>query len=177
MKTKQVLEDLDRDHLREQLGLNPDEVIPEILPCKLVVAAKPEFAAPPVVPGDATKSDQTEQPWKAKIRLCACGNFEESHGNEDNTTSNVSPIALRLMAHELAKHKSWIGANGDVSMAFLNTELDPTDIVLLAGLEETWLSSTSHHLACTKIHLWIAEITKEMGTPTRQHHARQVLKV
>ena len=136
MKTKQVLEDLDRDHLREQLGLNPDEVIPEILPCKLVVAAKPEFAAPPVVPGDATKSDQTEQPWKAKIRLCACGNFEESHGNEDNTTSNVSPIALRLMAHELAKHKSWIGANGDVSMAFLNTELDPTDIVLLAALKK-----------------------------------------
>ena len=133
MKTKQVLEDLDRDHLREQLGLNPDEVIPEILPCKLVVAAKPEFAVSPVVPGDATKSDQTEQPWKAKIRLCACGNFEESHGNEDNTTSNVSPIALRLMAHELAKHKSWIGANHDVSMAFLNTELDPTDIVLLGA--------------------------------------------
>ncbi|CAE7437070.1 RE1 [Symbiodinium sp. CCMP2592] len=131
MKAKNVLEDLDRDHLREQLGLNPDEPIPEILPCKLVVAAKPEDVAPITVSGDGTNADPAEQPWKAKIRLCACGNFEGAREHEDNTTSNVSPIALRLMAHELAKHKSWVGANGDVSMAFLNTELEPSEIVLL----------------------------------------------
>ena len=46
MKAKRVLDDLDRDHLREQLELNPDEPIPEILLCKLVAAAKPEDVAP-----------------------------------------------------------------------------------------------------------------------------------
>ena len=131
MKAKGVLEDLDRDHLREQLGLSPEEPIPEILPCKLVAAAKPEDVAPITVSDDTTNPDPAEQPWKAKIRLCACGNFEGVREHEDNTTSNVSPIALRLMAHELARHKSWVGANGDVSMAFLNTELEPAEIVLL----------------------------------------------
>ncbi|OLP84290.1 Copia protein [Symbiodinium microadriaticum] len=119
-----VLEEISRDSLHKDLGLAPGAKVPRPLPTKLVTSRKPEEET-----GGESKV-QGEPPWKAKVRLCACGNFEAYDGAEV-TTQNVSPTALRIMGHELSAHSEWVAASGDVSLAFLNSKLDDDDIVLL----------------------------------------------
>ena len=128
MHGKNVLVEVSRDNLREELGLKPDEKIPKPLPTKLVATRKPDEGAEL----SASEAGLGEPPWKAEVRHCACGNFEAEYGSEaEASTQNVSPEALRIMAHELSAHKDWIGAAGDVSLAFLNSRLDEKDVVLL----------------------------------------------
>ena len=121
MSMKEVLEDVDRDHLERDLGVDAQH-IPRPLPTKLVVTRKPL---------DANAEHQDNLPWKAKVRIAACGNHELQHEVEENSTQNISPDALRLMAHQLSRHDNWIGASGDVSLAFLNSALPDNEIVLL----------------------------------------------
>ena len=45
MHGKNVLEEVSRDNLREELGLKSDEKIPKPLPTKLVVTRKPDEGA------------------------------------------------------------------------------------------------------------------------------------
>ena len=128
MSDKQVLESLNRDTLRD-LGLGPKDAVPRILPTKLVTSRKPEEAAPSTTT-TSKKSSFQEAPWRAKVRLCACGNFEADDGSEV-ATQNVCPQALRIMGYQLSTNREWIGASGDVSLAFLNSDMLPSDIVLL----------------------------------------------
>ena len=126
MNNMNVLEEVSRDNLHQDLGLAPGVQLPRPLPTKLVTSRKPEEEN-----GHESKTKgQGEPPWKAKVRLCACGNFEAYDGAEV-TTQNVSPTALRIMGHELSAHPEWVAASGDVSLAFLNSKLDDDDIVLL----------------------------------------------
>ena len=127
MREKGVLDELKRDSLRAELGLGPDERIPRVLPTKLVVSRKPEDGA---LESSQEPSKIEDPPWKAKCRLRACGNFEAEDGAEVST-QNVCPMALRIMGYQLSSHASWIGASGDVSLAFLNSSMDPSEIVLL----------------------------------------------
>ena len=46
MNDEQVLESLNRDTLRTDLGLGPNDAVPRILPTKLVTSRKPDEAAP-----------------------------------------------------------------------------------------------------------------------------------
>ena len=127
MHEKGVLDELKRESLRAELGLGPDERIPRILPTKLVVSRKPEDGAHE----SSKEAGKVEDPpWKAKCRLRASGNFEPEDGAEVST-QNVCPMALRIMGYQLSSHASWIGASGDVSLAFLNSSMDPSEIVLL----------------------------------------------
>ena len=131
MTDKGVLDSHDRDSLKQDLGLAPSDRLPQILPTKLVVSRKPDDSALEAVADKKTKKNQiTEPPWKAKVRLCACGNFEANDGT-DVTTQNVSSQALRIMGHELSAHQTWIAAGGDISLAFLNSDMDPSELVLL----------------------------------------------
>ena len=79
MHEKGVLDELKRDSLRAELGLGPDERLPRILPTKLVVSRKPEDGA---LESSQEASKVEDPPWKAKCRLCACGNFEAEDGAE-----------------------------------------------------------------------------------------------
>ena len=121
---KGVLEQVSRDNLHNDLGLGEAEVPPCPLPMKLVLSQKAGDS------GQEEKEPEEDIPWRSKARLCACGNFEAPDG-EDVTTQNVSPAGLRLMAHQLSKHKGWIGASGDVSLAFPNSALEAQEVVLL----------------------------------------------
>ena len=124
MGEKVVLEEVSRDNLHHDLGLGEAEVPPCPLRMKLVLSRKPDDS------GQEEKELEEDTPWRSKARLCACGNFEAPEG-EDVTTQNVSPVGLRLMAHQLSKHKGWMGASGDVSLAFLNSALEAQEVVLL----------------------------------------------
>ena len=128
MNDKQVLESLNRDTLRTDLGLGPNDAVPRILPTKLVTSRKPDEAAPSTT--TSKKPSIQEAPWRAKVRLCACGNFEADDGSEVST-QNVCPQALRIMGYQLSANREWIGASGDVSLAFLNSDMPISEIVLL----------------------------------------------
>ena len=43
----------------------------------------------------------------------------------------MSPQALRIMGYQLRANREWVGASGDVSLAFLNSDMPPSQIVLL----------------------------------------------
>ena len=79
---------------------------------------------------DHKATEVEDQPWRAKVRLCACGNFE-THTGAEVSTQNVCPTALRIMGNRLGSNTSWVAASGDVSLTFLNSDMNPSEVVLL----------------------------------------------
>ena len=86
MSEKQVLQQLSKDTLKQDLGSGPDDAAPKNLPSKLVTTRKPDEAALPTT--DSNPSTQAA-PWRAKARRCACGNCEADDG-AGVATQNVS---------------------------------------------------------------------------------------
>ena len=81
------------------------------LPAKLVCCKKPDH--------------ESEEEWKAKARITACGNFEF----EDLFTriSNRSEVPDAFMLRALLSHgagQPWSIGSADLSTAFLNAELN-----------------------------------------------------
>ena len=104
MGEKRVLESLNRDTLKQDLGLGPDEAVPRILPTKLVTSRKPDEVV--AIAATSKKPCIQEAPWRAKVRLCACGNFELPDGSEVTTSNGrkLSPLQFCLAQANLANH-------------------------------------------------------------------------
>ena len=110
-----------KGHVREDLNLDENAKVAKPLPMKLVNTLKP--------------SSDPEKPVEPKVRLVACGNYENSAGGsgspEEFSTQNVDPYVIKAMASELAHNKDWVIAAGDVSAAFLNSPLGGSEWILL----------------------------------------------
>ena len=148
---KQALERLDKKTLRQALGLNPGDPLPKALPSKLVITAKPDGIPGPdgKVPPVRLEDGDT---YRAKVRLVACGNYDYDvrRGDRKFKSSNVPPEAIRAIVSLVAQNPSWVCALMDIVTAFLNADLDDSEVILLhpppilrrlskAAEDEVWL--------------------------------------
>ena len=87
----------------------------------------------------------------------------------ENTTANVTPEALRIMGHELNAHFDWVEASGDVCLAFLNSPLDESDIVLPEppALQRLGLVKPR---TVSQAHLWFEEEPTGLDVAPRRNH-------
>ena len=81
------------------------------LPSKIVCVKKPQF--------------ESEEEWKAKARITACGNFEyeDLFTNLANRSDVPDAFMLRAMLAYGAE-RPWSIGSADLSTAFLNAELE-----------------------------------------------------
>ena len=148
---KQALVRMSTATLRQTLGLSPSEPLPKTLPSKLVLTAKPDGMpgpdgkVPPVNLND-------ENTYRSKVRLVACGNYDYDikRGDPKFRSSNVPPEAIRAIISLIAQNPKWVCAPMDIVTAFLNAELDDSEVILLrpppilrrlskAAEDEIWL--------------------------------------
>ena len=129
---KRALIKTKKSELRAYLGLSPDDPLPKTLPSKLVVNAKPDG-----IPGPDGKTPPVDlndgDTFRAKVRLVACGNFDWDvrRGDPKFKSSNVPPEAIRAIISLVAQNPSWVCALMDIVTAFLNADLDDSEVILL----------------------------------------------
>ena len=141
------------DHAHDDLNLDRNKKLPRVLPMTLVCTRKPlimqddhseeQFDAGQVVrqlvePVKGSQSASLVQAsekmkYKPKVRLCVCGNFQESqpHMKDENAAETVPIEIIRLMLTLLARHPLWNALSLDVSAAFLNAVLGTKEIILM----------------------------------------------
>ena len=91
---------------------------------------------------------ESEESWKAKARITACGNFEyeDLFTNLANRSEVPDAFMLRAMLAYGAE-RPWSIGSADLSTAFLNAELDdkedgiyivtPPQFLIVLGLEQS----------------------------------------
>ena len=103
------------------------------LPSKVVLTKKPDF--------------ETEEDWKPKVRVTACGNFElEDIMTRFENRSEVPDAFMVRTVVAFVSQTDWSIGAADLSTAFLNAELDdaedgvylilPPKFIINLGLEE-----------------------------------------
>ena len=143
METKSVWRACHKSEARRMLGVKEDAYIPPPLPMKLVLTRKPMLeggnvtqdpAVKDQIPPGVSDNDLTGMSaqglaelaelaaFKAKCRIVACGNFEQSPGT-DLSSQNVDADTLRFLIHMWAGNRDWAGFVFDISAAFLNSWL------------------------------------------------------
>ena len=131
-ESKQALVKLDKKTLRQTLGLSPGDPLPKTLPSKLVITAKPDG-----IPGADGKIPPVQlddrETYRAKVRLVACGNYDYDirRGDPKFKSSNVPPEAIRAIISLVAQKPNWVCALMDIVTAFLNADLDESEVILL----------------------------------------------
>ena len=146
--------DVRSDHAHEDLNLDRSKRLPRVLSMTLVCTRKPlitqddqpvEQTDPgqsvrqllePSIKGPQSASAvqaQEKMKHKPKVRLCVCGNFQESqpHMKDENAAETVPIEIIRLMLALLARNPTWNALSLDVSAAFLNAELGSKEIILM----------------------------------------------
>ena len=133
------------DHAHEDLNLDRSKKLPRVLPMTLVCTRKPlimqddqpvkqfdpgqavhQLLEPPKDSQSASVVQAHEKMrYKPKVRLCVCGNFQESqpHMKDENAAETVPIEIVRLMLILLARNPLWNALSLDVSAAFLNALL------------------------------------------------------
>ena len=141
------------DHAHEDLSLDRSKKLPRVLPMTLVCTRKPlimqddqpvkqfdpgqavhQLLEPPKDSQSASVVQAHEKMrYKPKVRLCVCGNFQESqpHMKDENAAETVPIEIVRLMLILLARNPLWNALSLDVSAAFLNALLGTKETILM----------------------------------------------
>ena len=94
-------------------------------------------AKPDGIPGPDGKTPPVDlndgDTFRAKVRLVACGNFDWDvrRGDPKFKSSNVPPEAIRAIISLVAQNPNWVCAFMDIVTAFLNADLDDSEVILL----------------------------------------------
>ncbi|OLP82434.1 hypothetical protein AK812_SmicGene36910 [Symbiodinium microadriaticum] len=151
MTTNAAWVEVNINNAREELGLGPHERLPKVLPMTVVCTRKPLLMqddkcesnrdAKKVHDDKGLKAPQSasevkdleQRRFKAKVRLCVCGNFEEvkPEMKDANAAETVPVEVLRLLLTLLTMHLTWSALSLDISAAFLNAVLTGKDIILM----------------------------------------------
>ena len=151
MTTNAAWVEVNINNAREELGLGPHERLPKVLPMTVVCTRKPLLMqddkcesnrdAKKVHDDKGLKAPQSasevkdleQRRFKAKGRLCVCGNFEEvkPEMKDANAAETVPVEVLRLLLTLLTMHLTWSALSLDISAAFLNAVLTGKDLILM----------------------------------------------
>ena len=149
---KQVLREVTRAEARDIWELSSVTELPTPVPSKLVLTRKPDVAAAPFETSAAAACKTALDSWKARVRLVACGNFQEDTQAHmlENSSANPSQELLRLLLSMLAPHPDWSALVLDISCAFLNASLDNERVLIRPPPALVKLGLVSPHV------LWMA---------------------
>ena len=149
---KQVLREVTRAEARDIWELSSVTELPTPVPSKLVLTRKPDVAAAPLETSAAAACKTALDSWKARVRLVACGNFQEDTQAHmlENSSANPSQELLRLLLSMLARHPDWSALVLDISCAFLNASLDNERVLIRPPPALVKLGLVSPHV------LWMA---------------------
>lgn len=140
---KEVLKAVTREEAQEAWSLSSVAELPKPVPRKLVLTRKPDLSSCAAEPSASAAADAVQNAWTAKVRLVACGNFQEDTSPHmlENSFSNPSQEVFRLLLSMLARHCDWTAMILDISCAFLNALLGnervlirPSPVLVRLGL-------------------------------------------
>lgn len=132
MSDKNVLLPVTRDEAKTLWSLESTLELPTPVPSKLVLTRKPMLEMTSKETSAGAAATAAAASWNAKVRLVACGNFQEDTTPHmlENYSANPSQELLRLMLAMLARHPSWNALVLDVSCAFLNALLGDEKVLI-----------------------------------------------
>ena len=129
---KQVLREVTCEEARDVWGLGSVSELPTPVPSKLVLTRKPDVGSLPCETSAAAACKAAMGSWKARVRLVACGNYQEDTQAHvlENSSANPSQELLRLLLSMLARHPDWTALVLDISCAFLNAVLGDERVLI-----------------------------------------------
>ena len=108
---------------------------------------------------------------KPKVRLCVCGNFQDSqpHMKDENAAETVPVEIVRLMLALLARNPSWNALSLDVSAVFLNAVLGNKETILMKpiGPSQAWFDTSWSVATGVAGNIWAETISRLMGGASR----------